>query len=157
MPETTIPFENSIFFSQSKIRLHSSSCLLFSEIFSSGRQKSEESFEFQRFSSKTQLYVDDKLIVYDHLDVKQDSAWAQLGMFEECTYMGVIWYVDPAWATSNYEELTKSFQQGRHHRFGYSNLDDYGVHFRWLSNDLCLLKEQMLAIMEGLGQVPRPS
>ncbi|WP_169801117.1 urease accessory protein UreD [Halalkalibacter krulwichiae] len=141
LPETTIPFENSIFLADTKIHLQENSSLVFGEIFSSGRQKSAESFEFRRFSSKTNIYVNDQIIVFDHLDInKEASPLFELGMFEEHTYMGSIWLIDQSLASREWEF---PFFKSASHRFGMTQLDDYGVHFRWLTNDLCLLKEQM--------------
>jgi urease accessory protein len=148
MPETTIPFEHSIFLANTNIHLQPSSSLVFSEIFSSGRQKSAESFEFTRFSSKTLIYVEDKPIVFDHLDLtKKESPLFQLGMFEEATYMGSIWYIDP---DATKREMKAEFPSAKNHRFGWTNLDDYGYHFRWLTTDLCLLKEQMNELINQL-------
>lgn len=150
LPETTIPFEHSIFLGGTNIHLKASSSLIYSEIFSSGRQKRDESFAFDRFSSKTQIFVDDQLIAFDHLHlVQKENSYSDIGMFEECTYMGTIWYVDPTAAKQNFEQVLSDFQQSKNHRFGYSSLDHYGVHFRWLSNDLCLLKEQMNELIQS--------
>ncbi|WP_332696853.1 urease accessory protein UreD [Halalkalibacter lacteus] len=151
LPETIIPFENSIFHGNTKIKLHSHSSLLYSEIFSSGRQKSDESFEFNHFSSKTLIYVDEKLVVYDHLNVKKESSPIfQLGMFEDYTYMGTLWYIAPLATKGTYEEVSRDFNEGECHRFGFTNIDHYGVHFRWLSNDLCLVKNQMTHLIHYL-------
>ncbi|MFC0561107.1 urease accessory protein UreD [Halalkalibacter alkalisediminis] len=151
LPETTIPFEDSIFLADTKIDLEPNSSLIFSEIFSSGRQKSAESFAFDRFSSKTQILIEGKLIAFDHLNlVQKESPYFHIGMFEDCTYMGTIWYVDPAAANQNFETFLTDFHQAKNHRFGFSRLDHYGVHFRWLSNDLCLLKEQMNELIQNL-------
>lgn len=150
-PETIIPFKDSIFLGETIIKLQSSSSLVFSEIFSSGREKSEESFEFKRFSSKTIIHVDEKLIVYDHVNFSKQDAFSQLGMFEDCSYMGTIWFMTPSAKLQEFEDISQHYNQSPNHRFGFTSLDDYGVHFRWLSNDLCLLKEQMKELISMIS------
>lgn len=150
-PETIIPFADSIFLGETTIHLHSSSSLVFSEIFSSGRQKHDESFAFHQFSSKTKIYVDGKLVVFDHLNLRNDDRFENVGMFEDSTYMGTIWFVDPNVNTDRFEGFAHSFNSDSH-RFGLTTLDQYGIHFRWLTNDLCLLKEQMEKIISIINK-----
>lgn len=141
-PETIIPFKDSVFLGHTAIKLKSSSSLVFSEIFSSGRGKSAENFAFESFSSKTLISIDDQLIVFDHLNFKKQDSFSQLGMFEACTYMGTIWFINRSAKELDFETLCFDFQK-KDHRFGFTSIDEYGVHFRWLTDDLCLLKEQM--------------
>lgn len=142
LPETIIPFANSIFKGNTSINLESSSSLIFSEIFSSGRKKSQESFEFDRFSSKTKIFIDGDLIIYDHLNLN-NAPVHQLGMFEDCNYMALLWCFNTNHTISGIDIFTEGFNHGKTHRFGYTSILPNFIHFRWLSNDLCLLKEQM--------------
>lgn len=142
LPETIIPFADSIFEGNTSIHLDLNSSLIFSEIFSSGRQKSQESFKFDRFSSKTKIYVDEELIIYDHLNLN-NAPVHQLGMFEECSYMALLWCFNTNHMMSKIDSFTEGYNHGKTHRFGYTSILPNFIHFRWLSNDLCLLKEQM--------------
>ncbi|WP_209124847.1 urease accessory protein UreD [Alkalihalobacillus sp. BA299] len=151
LPETTIPYKDSIFHSHTTIRMKPSSSLAYSEIFSSGREKSNESFLFHRFSSKAFIYVDEKLIIFDHLNLQgKNSSLFHLGMFESSTYLGTIWYINSKAKKESFAAIVNEFNTCQTHRVGLTNIDGYGLHFRWLSNDLCLIKEQMNTLLENL-------
>lgn len=67
LPHPTIPFKDAVFDSETIITIEKGGHLIWSEITTAGRVHSEEIFEFSKLHTRTKVYYDTRLIVYDNL------------------------------------------------------------------------------------------
>ncbi|WP_216830818.1 urease accessory protein UreD [Alkalihalobacterium elongatum] len=151
LPETTIPFQDAIFHSETNVSLTSESTFFYGEILSSGREKSNESFRYKRVKTAMKIYVDGVCQCFDSTNLNwSEVAPQQIGFFEMASYLGSVWYFSPETDHINLQELLSSFEKSKNHRVGAATLDGGLIHFRWLSNDLCLVKKEMELLRESL-------
>ncbi|WP_078551505.1 urease accessory protein UreD [Bacillus alkalicellulosilyticus] len=153
VPETIIPYKDSIYNGQTKIQLEPSSTLLYGEIISSGREKSNESFEFTSFQSCTDIRLQDECISYDSLRfLKGQFEPTKLGMFESGTYLGSVWYYSPLVTGTDRDEINHLLSASSNHRAASTHFHRSGIYVRWISNDLCLVKKEMTNVFSLLSQ-----
>lgn len=66
LPHPVIPYANSNYIATNVIRLKETSVLFFRDIISCGRYKRDESFKFKKFKSRTEVYLEGKLVFVDN-------------------------------------------------------------------------------------------
>lgn len=140
LPETTIPFAGSRFKQTIELQVDASSTCYFADILSPGREKHDETFQYKTIDSSLRIFYDNHLLAYDRLHF-QPGDKKQIGLLDNY-YFGSAWYI----SDSIPEELAIIQNRMTKHpaiRCAVTELDPVGLHARWLSDDLCLLKEQM--------------
>jgi len=101
VPYPVIPFAGSRFRSRTDIFLHSSSKLIFGEIFTCGRDGMGERFAFGELLSRTTVYVDDKPVFLDNsrllggADKDRDADFSGQGFFEGYSCQGIFFIYGP--------------------------------------------------------------
>jgi len=91
IPYPVIPFAGSRFRSRTDINLHSSSKLIFGEIFTCGRVGMGERFAFSELSSRTAVSIDGKLVFLDNCRmIGNEVDFSGLGFFEGYSCQGVF-------------------------------------------------------------------
>jgi len=91
IPYPVIPFAGSRFRSRTDINLHSSSKLIFGEIFTCGRVGMGERFAFSELSSRTAVSVDGKPIFLDNCHMTGSEVdFSGTGFFEKYSCQGVF-------------------------------------------------------------------
>jgi len=91
VPYPVIPFAGSRFRSRTDIFLHPSSKLIFSEIFTCGRDGMGERFAFSEYSSRTTVYIDDKPVFLDNSRLLSGEAdFSGTGFFEGYSCQGIL-------------------------------------------------------------------
>lgn len=146
-----IPFKNAIFHSTNIIRMSAEATLIWGEIIYPGREKRGEHFQFNELKTKFEIWVDGNLIVYDsiHLLPKKQNL-QEIGVLENFNYVGTVWFISPKAYNLNEVLLVQQFQQSSEHQSGVSRLNREGIMVRWLSNNLPLLKKEMVNVFELL-------
>lgn len=92
MPCPVIPFGESVFSSQTEIRLAEDSRFAMCDIISCGRAAMDESFKFGSYRSRTAVYIGGKLKFLDNLRlVPEEAELSGIGFFEKHTHMGMIY------------------------------------------------------------------
>lgn len=104
MPHPVIPFANSNFAARNTIKLKKSSRLYFRDILSCGRYKSDEMFQFNRYKSKTEVYLEDKLIFMDNTLLEPaKQQLSGIGFYEGFTHQANVFFY-----SENADERLKS-------------------------------------------------
>lgn len=67
LPHPSVPHENSIFTTKNKIYLSDNSQLIFGEVLTCGRKLNGEVFQFSKYHSITEVFVNNKLIIKENL------------------------------------------------------------------------------------------
>lgn len=142
-PETTIPFVNSRFKQIINISVDASSTFYYADILSPGREKHNEKFQYESIDSKMSIVYAGKQLAYDRLRLQPLTIPTHsLGILDDFAYYGSCWFISPT-LSQPLHEIQKKMRSNLEIRSAVTSLDPIGLHARWLSNDLCLLKEEM--------------
>lgn len=91
-PKPVIPFTGSIYKSSVSVYLSENSKFVMTDIFSCGRVHMNECFGFESFSSRKEIYVNNKLCVLDNQRyVPKEYPLFSMGFFEENTHTGFMY------------------------------------------------------------------
>lgn len=66
LPEHNVPFAEAKVYQENEFRVEKGAVLFASDMVTSGRAANGEVFKYDIYSSKTKIYVDDKLVLYDN-------------------------------------------------------------------------------------------
>lgn len=96
IPHPTIPYKKSSFEASNTIRMKSSSHLIWGDIISGGRIHSGERFELTKYHTKTKIFRDGRLILFDNqlIDPKNQPV-EDLLFFEGYTHQGTLLLISP--------------------------------------------------------------
>lgn len=91
-PTPLIPFAESVYSSETEIRLKSGSRFAMCDIISCGRTAMNEKFLFGQYRSRTSVYVDRRLAFLDNLRlVPSETDLSGTGFFENYSHMGMMY------------------------------------------------------------------
>lgn len=89
LPYSIIPYKNSNFCGENSVYIKKSSKLAFAEIISSGRIAMQEEFLMKKFSSKTKVFLEDKLIYVSNEYINpEEFDYKNIGFWEEYSHIG---------------------------------------------------------------------
>lgn len=121
MPMPTIPFADSNFIGTIDIRLKKHCTLVLREIISCGRYKNDEIFKFLSFSSKTKVYLEDKLIFMDNTILRpRKQKLMGLGFYEKYYHQANMILFDENLRENLKEDLLKLLSSYDNIEFGIS-------------------------------------
>lgn len=88
-PDPVIPFAGSEFANDTEVHLTGGAIAFLAEIVTPGRTKRDEVFLFSSYKSKTRVYWDEELILWDNWHLQPETGEVRaLGMFEGYTHYG---------------------------------------------------------------------
>ncbi len=94
LPHPTVPHRNSCFAANNKIFLTAGCRLIFGEILTCGRKLTGEVFVFTKYHSKTEIYLDKRLVVKENILLEPSQFdLASIGQFEGFTHQGSLIYL----------------------------------------------------------------
>jgi len=89
LPHPCVPHEQSIFKAKNTIRLQENSSLIWGEILTCGRKLNGEVFDYAKYHSVTDIYLEDKLIIKENLFMQPSLINpGLLGQMEGFTHQG---------------------------------------------------------------------
>ena len=92
LPGPAIPFAGSRFRAETEFHIKKKSTLVFCDILSCGRAAMGEQFQFTSYTSKTSVYLEDKLVFLDNSRLRPAQAdLAGPGFFEGYNAQGMIY------------------------------------------------------------------
>lgn len=91
MPEHNVPFAMSRAYQENEYRLHRDSVLIAADTVTAGRMTRGELFQYDLYSSKTKIYVDNRLRLYDSSLMKSGMDMSRLGFMEGYLISGTIY------------------------------------------------------------------
>lgn len=135
LPDPVIGYENASYRQFDNIYMKKGATLLYSDIVTSGWSAKGQSFSYDMLQLKTNIYLEDELVVYDH--VKLEPAVQKidvLGFMEDFTHLGTFIVidekVDEALINRLYEVMDK---QSGDFKAGISKLNTTGFTVRVLA------------------------
>lgn len=91
-PYPVIPFADSDYESDNRIRIREDSKFMYCDIFSSGRTGMGESFLMKKYHSKTTVYMEDELVFADHTLLTPDLInYEKKGLWDGYTRNGMMY------------------------------------------------------------------
>lgn len=91
IPHPTIPYKDSIFDAINTINIAKDAHLVWGDIISGGRIHSGEKFEFEKYHTKTKIYQDKKLVMFDNQMIAPKSQPVEdILFFEGFTHQGTL-------------------------------------------------------------------
>lgn len=91
-PTPIIPFEGSIFRSNTEVHLSKSSHFAMLDIVSCGRRAMNEEFSFDLYHSRNSIYIDDRLVFLDNQRLApKEINLSEIGFFEKHTHIGMLY------------------------------------------------------------------
>lgn len=91
IPDPIIAYRDARYRQQTVIRMERGAVLIAADILTPGWSPDGELFRYQRIQVKTEVFLDDELIVYDHLNLQPNRQnMTGLGLFEGYTHYGSL-------------------------------------------------------------------
>ena len=122
IPHPTVPHKNSDYAAKNTINIKKSSKLIWGEVITCGRKLSGEIFEFKRFLSHTEVFVDDELIFNDKLLFEPENIDVNaMGQLEGYTHQATLFaYQHELTEDELYEFLLENIKDEEEIEFGMS-------------------------------------
>ncbi|MGX4598652.1 urease accessory protein UreD [Faecalimicrobium sp. JNUCC 81] len=134
--DTVILYKDSIYRQINNIYMNESSTLIYTDGITSGWSPQGELFQYSSLQLKTQVYVDNKIILLDNLLVNpKENDVTQLGFFEGYQNFGTLLVINKYITENIIEELREKVKQlDLNISFGISKLEVNGFILRVLGN-----------------------
>lgn len=146
LPEHNVPFAESEAYQETEFYLDSSSILIASDMVTAGRVSRGEIFDYNLYSSKTKIFVDGKLEIYDHSRMepkRQDMA--AMGLLEGRQSNGTVYVYAKDKCGRLSEKLARMKPEGSVYYAAGSITDDLLI-VRFMGDSIIELRETVLSV-----------
>jgi urease accessory protein len=93
-PEPTIPYAGSRFDGRIKVQLEEAATLLYADIVTPGRTHRGELFQYDSFSNRFEVYLQQELIAWDQFLLEPAiHQYQSMGAMEDYTHSGTFWAI----------------------------------------------------------------
>lgn len=146
MPEHNVPFALSETYQETEYHLDKGATLIATDMVTAGRAAKGEVFKYNLYSSKTKIYVDGRLRVYDNSRMDPKTiAMRNLGYMEGYLTNGTI-YVYSEMLDDQLPIKLNSIQHKGNVKFAAGKIDENFMIIRFLGNSIIDLKEMIDAV-----------
>lgn len=144
LPEHNVPFADSVTYQNNEFHLQRDSVLIASDLVTAGRISRDEVFEYDLYSSKTSIYVDDKLIAYDRTLMEPDKEnLLEIGMLEGFQSNGSMYIYKEKMGEGLIESIRSLEFDESEVRIGASMITDSLMIIRFIGNNIMSIKETL--------------
>lgn len=152
LPEHNVPFAKSETYQETEYHLEKGAVLIASDMVTAGRVAKGEVFQYDLYASRTRIYVDGKLKVYDNsrMDPKHMNM-THLGYMEGYLTNGTI-YVYADHIDDDLPQKLNAMEHNGNVVFAAGKIEDSLMIIRFLGNSIIELKEMIDAVW---GQIRR--
>lgn len=146
LPEHNVPYAKSTTYQETEFHLDKGATLIASDMVTAGRVAMGEAFKYDLYASRTKIYVDGKLVVYDNsrMDPKTTDM-KKLGYMEGHLTNGTIYVY-----SENLDDGLPKKLNSMDHRgnvvFAAGKIDDSMMIIRFLGDNMIELKETIDAV-----------
>ncbi|KKK38964.1 urease accessory protein UreD [Mesobacillus campisalis] len=142
LPDPLIAYENAHYKQKNVVRMESGSTFLYTDILTPGWSPSGEKFSYDTIQLKTEIYLDGKLGVFDHIKLSpEDNSVEGLGFMEGFTHLGSLMAVSEETDNQLLDELyDKIYSEQANIKFGLSKLAIPGLSIRVLANSTQIIE-----------------
>lgn len=146
LPEYNVPFARSRAYQTTEFHLDSSSTLIASDLVTAGRVSRGEVFDYDLYSSRTKVYVNGKLEVFDHSHMEPGRLdVTKMGLLEDCLSNGTVYAYSRGMGTALAKRLM-SLERAKGICFAAGNVTEDILIVRFMGNNMIELQKTVLQI-----------
>ncbi|USG65033.1 urease accessory protein UreD [Brevibacillus ruminantium] len=136
IPDPIIAYQHARYRQQTVVKMERGASLVYAEIITPGWSPDGEWFRYDWLQLKTQVYLDEELVLFDHLKLcPGESAMKGLGMLEGYTHVGSMIVIGERATDSFFERLSDVLERSTFPvKIGLSMLTEPGFTLRVLSS-----------------------
>lgn len=134
LPDSIIAYQNAQFKQHTVIRMEPGASFICKEILTPGWAPDGRLFQYQLLQAKLEIYLEDQLILFDHVKLEPDQDMQGIGIMEGYTHFGTMIIIDDRVNRELVDELHELFQTLYGSRIGVSMLSVPGFSLRVLGN-----------------------
>lgn len=144
LPEHNVPFALSETYQETTFNLHEDSILIALDMVTAGRVSRGEVFQYDTYSSKTKIYVDGKLQIYDNSIIRpKEIKVDKIGLLEGHESNGTI-YVYAKGIKDTLVESLNEMQCDENIHFAAGKINENLLIVRFLGNNIIDLQKVIL-------------
>lgn len=134
LPDPVIAYQHACFKQRTVIRMEQNASLVCSDIFTPGWAPDGRLFQYDLLQAKLEIYMEGKLILFDHVKLQPDNDLKGMGMMEGFSHFGTMLVIDQRITPALLEELQERFDTLLDVRIGISMLAVSGFALRVLAS-----------------------
>jgi urease accessory protein len=136
IPHPAVPHKQAVFTSRNKIYLHGDNRLIWGELLTCGRKLNGEQFDFVKYHSITEVYLNGRLLIKENWLVQPNITNVHaIGQWEGYSHQASLIILDkPETITAAYETINNYLHQLKEVAFGISTLSNGGIIVRLLGH-----------------------
>jgi urease accessory protein len=134
LPDPIIAYQNARFQQTMVVKMEKDASFICSDIFTPGWAPDGTFFQYDSLQSKMEIYMEKRLVLFDHVKLQPDLDMKGIGMMEGYTHFGSLLVIDHRINSTAVEELQERFDSYRGARIGLSMLGVPGFAVRALAN-----------------------
>ncbi|MFP5112382.1 urease accessory protein UreD [Bacillaceae bacterium C204] len=134
LPDPVIAYQHACFKQRTVIRMAQNSSLICWDIFTPGWAPDGTLFQYDLLQAKMEIYMEDRLILFDHVKLQPDNDLKGIGMMEGFSHYGTMLVIDQRITPVLLEDLQDIFETLLEVRIGISMLAVSGFALRVLAN-----------------------
>lgn len=134
LPDPVIAYQHACFKQRMVVRMEKGASLICSDIFTPGWAPDGTLFQYDLLQSKMEVFMDNSLILFEHVKLEPDEDINGIGFMEGFTHFGTMMVINEKMNQVLLEELYEQLESLSECRIGLSMLSVPGFTLRILAN-----------------------
>lgn len=134
LPDPIIAYQYAQFKQQTIVRMEKGASFICTDICTPGWSPDGSLFQYDLLQLRLDVYLDDQLILFDHVKLSPDQGMKEMGRMEEYTHFGTLVVINEHINRMFLDELYELLQPFCESRIGFSMLKVPGFALRVLAN-----------------------
>src|SRR5690625_6919 len=151
LPDALIAYKDAKYFQKNIIHMEKGATLLYSDILTPGWSPEGDRFSYEMLRLKTEIYMEDELVAFDHIKLQPESQhMSGIGFMEGYTHLGSFIVVGEKTNDELLDRLYETIQQeAGSFAFGLSRLAVQGFTLRVMANQTQVI-ERIISACHGV-------
>ncbi len=153
LPDALIAYKDAKYFQKNIIHMEKGATLLYSDILTPGWSPEGDRFSYEMLRLKTEIYMEDELVAFDHIKLQPESQqMSGIGFMEGYTHLGSFIVVGEKTNDELLDRLYETIQQETgSFAFGLSRLAVQGFTLRVMANQTQVIERIISACHQVLS------
>lgn len=134
LPDPVIAYQQAKFKQRTVVKMEQGASLICTDIFTPGWAVDGTLFRYDLLQSRMNVYLDEQLVLFDHLKLEPDAEISEMGSLEGFTHFGTMMVIDELVTRSLIDELYEMLVDYPDSKIGLSMLSVPGFTLRILGN-----------------------
>ncbi|MBS4208471.1 urease accessory protein UreD [Bacillus sp. FJAT-50079] len=154
IPDPLIGYEDARYIQRNVVHMESGSTLIYCDILTPGWSPQGTLFSYEKLQLKNEIYLDNELVVFDHLKLEPSSQQiGAIGLMENYTHLGSMIVVSDKMTSSFIDELYDTLgDMDEAYKIGISQLTVPGFTVRMLANSTQEIEKQFMRIHQHIRE-----